>query len=100
MYGSVARFTVKPGRVDELISVMEEFDRDRKPRIKGFRGSWVYRLDADANTLMLAVGFEDKAAYMANADDPEQDKWFQRMAEHMAGEPEWNDGEIIYVGNP
>ena len=32
----------------------------------------------------------------ANADDPEQDKWYQEMRQHLEADPAWHDGEIIY----
>ena len=96
MYGTVARLKVKPEAVDELIALMAEWEQSRKPNVKGAVASYVYKLDNSPNELMLCAVFSDKAAYVANADDPEQDKWFQRMSEHLAGEPEWNDGEIIH----
>lgn len=41
--------------------------------------------------------FEDKESYVANANSPEQDARYRRMAELFAGEPEWHDGEIVYA---
>ena len=44
---------------------------------------------------MLAVGFKDKEAYVANAQSPEQHERYLQMIEHLESEPEWQDGEII-----
>ena len=38
--------------------------------------------------------FEDKEAFMSNANDPEQDCRFRRVMEHLESEPRWNDGEV------
>ena len=94
-YGTVGKFRIKPGHVDDAIGLVKEWESSRKPNVTGAIAGYTYQLDSDPNTLMVAAVFADKAAYVANADDPEQDKWFSRMAEHFAGEPEWNDGEIV-----
>jgi hypothetical protein len=39
--------------------------------------------------------FPAKAAYRANAADPEQDGWFRRMRELLIADPEWRDGRIV-----
>ena len=43
--------------------------------------------------LLLAV-FTDKASYVANANDPEQDRWYRGLRELLAADPTWEDGEI------
>ena len=95
MYGTVARLSVKPGRFDELVGLMEEWERDFKPKVDGAQEGYLYRLDSDPNAAIMVAVFRDKAAYTANADNPEQDKWFQRMRDCLAADPEWNDGEIV-----
>src|ERR1041384_2403727 len=96
MYGTVARMKVTPGHLDQLLDQMKDWDQRRRPDVKGAVASYVYRLAAESNQLMLAVVFSDKDAYFANADDPEQDKWFQELRAHLAEGPEWHDGEVIY----
>lgn len=97
MYGTVARIKLKPGSLDKLLGVIAEMDREWAPKIEGDRGGLVFQLDKDENTIMLVAIFENKELYLANADNPEQDKWYRRMAEHFDGEPEWNDGQIVYT---
>ena len=96
MYGTVANLRVKAGQEDELRGWMERWDRERAPRIKGPVATYVYRMDNDPQNLILAVVFESKESYVANAEDPEQDKWYQQMVQHLEAEPEWHDGEVIY----
>lgn len=95
MYGTVAKIQVKPGRDVELLELFDEWDRDLKPKVKGAMGGYTYRLDEDPNTFIMTAVFKDKATYDANADSPEQDKWYQRMRECLVADPEWNDGEIV-----
>jgi hypothetical protein len=65
-------------------------------RLAGYIGSYVYQSDQDSNELWLVVMFENKAAYMANADSPEQDAEFRRLMNYLVTEPEWHDGEVIF----
>jgi hypothetical protein len=55
-----------------------------------------YQMDADPDTLMMAVIFSDKDAYMKNAGSPEQNERYEQMVALLDGPPEWNDGEIVY----
>jgi heme-degrading monooxygenase HmoA len=94
MYGTVWRVRLKDGGEEELKALMDEFEARRVP---GFVGHYAYRLDSDPNIYMSAVIFADKESYVANANSPEQQVFYQRMAATFAGEPEWFDGEIIDV---
>jgi len=93
MYGTVARMRVKPGELDQVRKLMEvEMARE----VKGYVGSYVYKMDRDENEIMLAVLFDDKNTYVANADDPAQDEMYQKLRALLTEDPEWNDGEVIY----
>ena len=39
--------------------------------------------------------FRDKAAYLANADNPLQLERFMKFRELMLEDPEWTDGEFV-----
>lgn len=93
MYGTVARIRVKPGMEAELLRQVHEEDRARIP---GYIGQYVYRMDADANVYLVAVLFEDREAYFANANSQEQHARYLAMLPLLEGEPEWHDGEIVY----
>ena len=92
MYGTIARMKLQPGKEDEFIAQGNSY-QDLK--IPGFIATAVYRADAGDNEYWLAVIFESKESYRANAEDPAQDERFQKMAAILAGEPEWHDGEVI-----
>jgi hypothetical protein len=64
--------------------------------VPGNLGTYVYRLDSDPNTIIMAVAFKDKASYRANAESPEQNTRYEQMRALLTADPEWSDGEIIY----
>lgn len=97
MYGTVARMCLKRGMESRLQDVMKEYEETVVP---GFVASYVYKLDRESDTYYLAVVFENKASYEANAASPEQDARFRKLVVLLDGEPEWNDGEIIFAMAP
>jgi quinol monooxygenase YgiN len=93
MYGTVARMKVKAGKMDELVKTMEA-PGERQP--KGYLGQIVYQMDSNPNEIMLAVFFQDKESYHANANDPEMHKEYEQYRALLESDPEWNDGEVIH----
>lgn len=92
MYGTVARLRIKPGMEEQLL----EFDRkEQAANIPGYVGAYTYRMDADPNVYYLAVVFESKEAYVANANSPEQNERYLEMRAMLDSDPEWNDGEVV-----
>jgi len=96
MYGTIARMRPKPGQTKAIVAMMEEWERTRRSKIKGAVATYVYKPDRKPDELVMAVVFQDKKTYRANADDPEQDKWYQRFRALLQADPEWEDGEIIF----
>lgn len=93
MYGTVARVRLKPGMEERLREQFRAFERAKVP---GEIAEYLYRMDKDTREYFLVVLFKDKASYTANADSPEQDARYRKMAELFEGEPEWHDGEVVY----
>ena len=94
MYGTVARWRIKPGMLERLNAEMAAFG-DR--RVPGFVAEYVYQMDDDPDELYVAVVFESKEAYHANAGSPEQHAQYERLVTMFDGEPEWHDGEIVHT---
>ena len=97
MYGTVARMKAKPGTGELLAELGRQLDEDRPA---GMVGTFVYQMDADPDEYILAVAFESRQAYTANAASPEQDARYQELRALLAADPEWNDGEIVYPASP
>ncbi len=66
-------------------------------QVPGFVATYTYSTDADANDYYLAVVFESREEYWANAQSPEQDARYRQWQPLLEGEPEWHDGEIVDV---
>ena len=97
MYGTVARFRLKPGMEERLATYQREIERELEGEdLRGFMFEHVYRLDAGANEYILVVAFESKEAYTANADRPGQHQSYLRFRELLETDPAWQDGEVIY----
>ncbi len=94
MYGTVARIKVKPGKFAEGLKEMEK--QSQEAAGEGAVEVMVYRSDNDPNELYMIAVFEDKEKYFANAERPETNANYEKMAQFFASEPEWHDGEVIY----
>jgi heme-degrading monooxygenase HmoA len=85
---------IKAGMEDQFEAVNQEMSADTAP---GQIAVYVYQMDRDSREFYLAVIFESREAYHANAASPEQHERFMKLMQVMESEPEWNDGEIIYA---
>ena len=91
MYGTVAKMRVKADNVDAVRKGMAAQMEGAKPA--GYIQSYVLS-ENDSDTQWLFVMFEDKASYMANADDPAQNERYMEFRALMEADPEWHDGTI------
>jgi antibiotic biosynthesis monooxygenase (ABM) superfamily enzyme len=93
MYGTVARMRVKPGMESQLLNLMSMY---QGLDIPGMRHSFAYRMDTDPSEYYLAVVFDSKEDYLANAASPEQDARYREYRALLESDPEWHDGTITY----
>jgi len=93
VYGTIARMKAKPGSEARLREMMAEFE---KVKVPGARGTIVYRSDRDPNEFFLAVVFDSKETYRANAASPDQNERYRGYRDLLTADPEWHDGEIVY----
>ena len=95
MYGTVARLQIKSGQESAFMDYLRYWSRERKPNVKGAVGGYIYTLDADPGIAIMAVVFQDKESYTANAQSPAQDADYQRLRALLTEDPIWEDGEIV-----
>ncbi|MBI4299206.1 MAG: antibiotic biosynthesis monooxygenase [Chloroflexi bacterium] len=95
MYGSIFRMKVKPGQEQKVIDLFNEWDKVERPKVKGAIAGYVMKPDSKSGELIGVAVFQDKASYRANAERPEQDRWFRKMREHLQADPQWEDGEYL-----
>ena len=90
MYGTIAKLRVKPGKIEEL---KQWADRSEPPL--GGVSIIAYQMDADPSELYMAVLFESREAYVANAQSPQQHERYLQILPLLEGEPEWHDGKVV-----
>ena len=94
MYGTVAHFRVKADMESQLLAIFREIEDLKLP---GILAAYGYRMDASAQDCYLAVVFTSREAYFAHAEHPEVVAIDRRLMTLLEREPEWHDGEIVYV---
>ena len=95
MFGTFARIKVKPGQEKALYDFQTQWWHERKPKIKGPITAYMCKpVDGPADELLLFVVFDSKENYVANANDPEQNSWYEKFRSYMSADPVWTDVEI------
>lgn len=83
MYGTVAQFRARPGAGEQL----EAYNREQESvNIPGLVATDVYRMDTNPEEYYLAIIFDGKEAYVANAKSPEQDIRYRKLRELLAAD--------------
>lgn len=95
MYGTVARARIKDGTLAEVLALGEQWNTERGPQVPGAIASYWFQSDSDPNEITIVAIFRDRETYHANANDPAQDAWYQRLRPLLDGETTWNDGTIV-----
>lgn len=93
MYGTIARMHLKPGMEQRLMALSQA----EMQVIPGITATYVYRMDSDSNEYYVVVMFTSREAYVANANSPEQHARYLEFMELMDAEPQWHDGEIVWM---
>jgi len=70
-------------------------DLQSKRGMAGWVSTTIYQADADEAVMWVAVVFESREAYQANASTPVQDHLYHQMLSGLEEPPEWHDGEIV-----
>jgi len=97
MYGTIARFRIKPGTRDEFIKVMDSFG---DVIIPGWVVDYYFQMYNDPDEYYLVAIFKDRDAYEENADSPEQHERYLKFRSFLVDDPEWNDGWIVSATGP
>lgn len=92
MYGTVARMTADPGSRQALMDYSQQVVDEPIP---GLIASYVYQMDSNPDEYYLAVLFESRESYHANAQSPEQNERYEQLRALLSADPEWHDGEVI-----
>ena len=88
------------GREQDVVDVLNEKDRERRPNVKGVVGGFLMKPDANTGEPVGVAVFEDKDAYPANGNDPARHPWFMKLRELLQSDPAWEDGAFVVGGTP
>jgi hypothetical protein len=97
MYGTIARFWIRPGVKDEFIKTMDGFG---DAVIAGWVADYYFQLDNDSEEFYLVAIFQDKQSYQSNANSAEQHKRYLAFRSFLIDDPEWHDGFILSATGP
>jgi antibiotic biosynthesis monooxygenase (ABM) superfamily enzyme len=94
MYGTTMIGKLATGvTADQIRAEMKGWEAERN--VPGYMSSHVLIAD-DGRTIVNVAVFDSKENYMALADDPAQDEWYQKHFSPMLdGDPQWIDGDWI-----
>ncbi|HET9591126.1 MAG TPA: antibiotic biosynthesis monooxygenase [Anaerolineales bacterium] len=97
MYGTIARFRIKPGLKDEFIKAMDSFG---DAPIDGWLADYYFQMDNDPNEFYLVAIFKDRETYQANADSIDQHERYLIFRSFLTDDPGWHDGFIVSATGP
>jgi quinol monooxygenase YgiN len=93
MYGTIAKMKMKPGAFEALRE-----SEMRRPA--GFVASYVFQMDEEPDVMFMVAIFENRAAYEANANSPQQNADYLRIRALLQEDPQWHDGEVVFSNLP
>jgi hypothetical protein len=92
--GSIGRYKPKPGSQAALRALDDEWARTIRPKIKGpmliLRG----RPQDSPDEMFQVILVHDRKTWARLSQLPEQEKHFQKVMEHLEGEPIWENVEL------
>ena len=97
MYGTIARFHIRPGTAEEFIKTMDGLG---DAVIGGWVADYYFQANSDPNEFFLVAIFADKDSYQVNADSAEQHERYLKFRSFLTADPEWNDGVIRSATGP
>lgn len=95
LYGTVFRMQPSPGKAQELIDLEARWLDERQPQIAGYLNQYMLVPDAQSGEVLGIVIFDSEQNYRANAEAPEQNRWYEQMRALLSTDPEWHDGRIV-----
>ena len=95
MYGTIFRLQPKAGRDADVVTLMQEWNRQRGATVPGAQATYLLRSERRPGELIGVAVFADEPTYRANAAAPEQDAWYRRLRAVLAADPVWEDGEYL-----
>src|SRR5262249_46962931 len=100
MFGTVFRMRPKPGQQQAVEELFHRWGHDLRPNVQGAYSGFLFKSTSHPGELVGVAVFDSKASYDKNANDPAQDRWYRELRALLEADPDWNDGEVVAVGEP
>lgn len=97
MFATVYRLRPRDGQKEALLAHIQKWSQERLPKVEGYVGGYMLWSATRSNEIAGIAVFDSQSNFHKNANDPEQDQWYQQLRSLLESDPEWNDGEIIAV---
>ena len=79
MFVTVSTYRAKAGQEDAIIALHEDWQRNQRPRVKGYLSGELLRKVDTPCEFMAIMRFESQESANALANEPEQDAWYRRV---------------------
>ncbi len=94
MFGTIARATLKPGQEGKLQAMLDEWQRDIRPKIPGKFVELTGHHAGKPDEIVFIALAQDEATYRQLAAMPEQHQFYLKFNEVFTSEPSWEDVEL------
>jgi hypothetical protein len=91
MFGTIGHFQPIPGQETQVQALIDDWERTIRPTVPGAVTTLRGRCTVHDGELIVVVMMQDEETYRALAANPEQDRWYHRLREHLQRDPEWED---------
>jgi quinol monooxygenase YgiN len=101
MYGSIMRGRVKPGRRAEFEFLMYDLSVEHVAEHRGLLSVELAWQDEDPDRVVMILRFQDRDAYVRNAEHPKTQRNYRSWSALLEGDPEWIDVAYTdFIGEP
>ena len=96
MFVNIFTYKAREGQGEAVMSLLDEWDRERRPHAPGFVSAEVYRDVKDPRSFINIARFESIEAAQGVSNDPAQDAWFRRLVALCEAEPVFTDCDVAW----
>jgi hypothetical protein len=94
VFGTIAHATLKPGQEPQLTQLMEDWQREIRPKVPGAFVQLTGHQAGQPDQIVFIALAQDEATYRRLAAMPEQHQFYLRFNDVFTGEPTWEDVEL------
>lgn len=93
MFGTIFRMRPKSGQEQTVEQLFRRWEQERRTRATGFVDGYLLTSRSNPGEMVSVAIFDTEANFRKNAEDPDQDRWYQELRAALQTDPEWNDGD-------